>query len=332
MGWIFPRRATGALIGVLTVASLLTSACANKAADNDGDLGKLSQMTMATGSTGGTYFPLGGGIAQLWSNEIKGLRVTTQATGASVENLRLLKSGEVELVMSTNGVGTMALAGDGEFKGEKHDFVALGNIYPEVLQIVATEKSGIKTVEDMKGKRVALGPPGSGTEVTAKQVLGHYGLDPENDVKPFSDTFADAATKLQDGAIDAAFTVLSLPAAAILDVATSSKIRIVEITGPNLDKLLKEDPSFSKLEIPANTYPGQTKAAQTVTNWATLYGLPGLDEEQVYQLVKVLYEKGSGIEHSVAEQITLDTALEGLGETKLHPGAERYFKEKGALD
>ncbi|MGH3648157.1 MAG: TAXI family TRAP transporter solute-binding subunit, partial [Micromonosporaceae bacterium] len=289
MGWTFPRRAT-ALMAALTAASLLVAGCANKAEDAGRDLGKLSQMTMATGSTGGTYFPLGGGIAQLWTNEIKGLRVTTQATGASVENVRLLNGGEVELIMSTNGVGMMALAGDGEFKGEKHDFVALGNIYPEVLQIVATESSGIKTVEDMKGKRIALGPPGSGTEVTAKQVLSHYGLDPAKDVRPFSDTFADAASKLQDGVIDAAFTVLSMPAAAILDVATSSKIHIVDITGPNLDKLLKEDPSFSTLEIPANTYPGQTKPVQTVTNWATLYALPGLDEEQVYQLVKTLYE------------------------------------------
>ena len=331
MGWTFPRRATGALIGVLTAASLLTSACANNAEDTGRDLGKLSQMTMATGSTGGTYFPLGGGIAQLWTNEIKGLQVTTQATGASVENVRLLKSGEVELIMSTNGVGTMALAGNGEFKGEKHDFVALGNIYPEVLQIVASERSGIKTVEDMKGKRVALGPPGSGTEVTARQILSQYGLDPDSDIKPFSDTFADAASKLQDGSIDAAFTVLSLPAAAILDVATSAKIRIVDITGPDLDKLLKEDPSFSKLEIPAKTYPGQDEPVQTVTNWATLYGLPGLDEKQVYQLVKVLYEQGPEIEHTIAGQIKLDTALEGLGDTKLHPGAERYFKEKGAL-
>lgn len=328
---------------VLAAGALLLAACGEGGGggggvpgDDGGGVpgggGDSSNLTMATGSTGGTYFPLGGEIAQLWSNEIDGVKVTTQASGASVENVRLLESGEAELILAMNGSANQAKDGTGEFEdGAVKDLVALGNVYAEMLQIVATKGSGIESIEDMKGKRVVVGPPGSGTEVAARQILGYYGLDPETDIKPSQDTFSDAATKLRDGSTDAAFAALSLPAASIQEVATGNPITMVDISGEGLTKLLEEEPSFTEAEIPGGTYNGQDDAVTTVTNWATLYAKPDLDEETAYQLVKTMYDKSGDLEHEVAKQITLDTALEGLGSIELHPGAERYFKEKGAL-
>lgn len=313
----------------LAAAALLLVACGEDGDGGGGDGGALSDMVMATGSTGGTYFPLGGGMAEIWSNNVDGLRVTTQSSGASVENVVLLSNGEVQLMMAVNGVAADAVDSAGAFEGEEHDFVALGNVYPEVMQVVARADAGIETIADLAGKRVALGPPGSGTEVAAQQILQAYGINPDSDIEAFSDTFGDAAGRLRDGSVDAAFAILALPAGSIIEVATSTDIVIVDITGPELDQMLSDDPSLTALEVPAGTYPGQDEVAHTVTNWATLYGQRDLDEQQVYDIVRVLYENTGEIGHDVANQISIDTALDGLGPVELHPGAARYYEEQG---
>lgn len=313
----------------LAATALLLTACGDADGDGDEAGGARSEMVFATGSTGGTYFPLGGGMAEIWSNNIDGLRVTTQASGASVDNIVLLSTGEVELMMAVNGVAVDAIEGSGAFDGEEHDFVALGNVYPEVLQIVARADAGIDSIEDLAGKRVAIGPPGSGTELAARQILDYYGMDADQDIESFSDTFGDAADRLRDGTVDAAFAILALPAGSIIEVATSVDLVIVDITGPDLDRLIADDPSYTPLEVPADTYPGQEEVAYTVTNWATLYAQRGLDEQQVYDIVRVLYEHTDDIGTDVARQISIDTALDGLGPIELHPGAARYYEEQG---
>lgn len=328
------RRVNGStarrMAAPLAAAALLLAAGCGDNGDSGAEPGDAkSDMTLATGSTGGTYFPLGGGMAEIWTNNIEGLRVTTQATGASVDNVVLVSSGEVDLMMAVNGVAADAIEGTGAFEGEQHDFVALGNVYPEVLQIVARADAGIETIEDLAGKRVALGPPGSGTELAAKQILDNYGIDADNDIQPFSDTFGDAAVRLRDGSVDAAFAILALPAGSIIEVATATDLNIVNIIGPDLDRLLADDPSLTALEIPAGTYPGQDEVAHTVTNWATLYAQRSLNEDQAYDLVRVLYENTDEIGHDVGRQISIDTALDGLGPVDLHPGAVRYYEEQG---
>jgi TRAP transporter TAXI family solute receptor len=286
---------------------------------------------LATGSTGGTYFPLGGGMANVWTSEIDGLTVSVQASGASVENLRLLQAGEVELIMAVNGVAINALNGAGDFAGEDHDFTAIGNVYGEVTQIVARADADIETIADLAGKRVQIGPAGSGTELSARQILGAHGIDADSDIEAFQDTFGDAADQLRDGTVDAAFGILALPAASIIDVATSTDLVLVNIEGDALDQLLADDPSLSAVEVPVGTYPGQAEVAHWVTNWATLYAAPGLDEDQVYDLVRVLYEgmDPDTVGHAVASEIQLDTAIDGLGGVPLHPGAQRYYEEQG---
>ena len=325
------RSRTLRLAAAVAAGAMLLAACngEDEAADDDGDAaGDRVFLTMATGSTGGTYFPLGGAMAGVWNDNLDQVRVNTQSSGASVENLRLLQGGEVDMVLAVNGVAADAIDGAGEFEGEDYDFVTIGNIYGEVTQIVATAESGITTIADLEGQRVALGPPGSGTEVIARFILETQGIDPDNDIEAFNDTFGEASDGLRDGRLDAAFGILALPAGSIEEVANSVDITIVSIEGDLMDTLLEADPTLSALDIPAGTYTGQDTDAVTVTNWATLYAPADLDEDLVYDLTRVLYTENEAIANAVAvgEQIQLDTALDG-NDIAVHPGAQRFFDE-----
>ncbi|WP_176719893.1 TAXI family TRAP transporter solute-binding subunit [Desulfuribacillus alkaliarsenatis] len=296
-------------------------------APSPGDLNLL----MATGGTGGTYYPLGGSMANVWNRNIDGMNVTVQATGASVENLRLLASGEAELIMSMNGPATAAFEGTGAFEGNALDFRAAGVIYPEVMQVIAPVGTGIKSIEDLVGKRVSIGPPGSGTATSAEAILEAFGIDPDNDIRKFQDNFTDAARKLKDGELDAAFAVLAVPAANVIDITTATDVNVVNIQGEGLDRLLEMDPTFSPFEIPANTYDGQTETGYTVSQWAVLYVPTDMDEQVVYDLTRVMYERQPEIAtgHARGDQISLDNAMLGIDPVPFHPGALRYFQEVG---
>ncbi|GAA4888036.1 TAXI family TRAP transporter solute-binding subunit [Streptomonospora salina] len=328
---------TGRLAGATATAAAGVIALAGcGVGDSDsGSGGAGGELTMATGSTGGTYYPLGSEIAQIWSDNVEGVDVSTQSSGASVENMRLLDQGENELVMAINGVAANAVGGSADFADEPlsdPDAVrTLGNVYPEVLQIVATADSGIETIGDLEGKRVDIGPPGSGTAVAAEAVLEAYGMSTD-DVETFNGTFEDAASKLSDGQTDAAFAILALPAGSIEQVATSTDVRLVDITGDGLEQLTADNPSYSPLTIDAGTYSGQDEPAETVTNWATLYGTSELAEDTAYSLVKEMYERAGDIGHDVGSQIDLEKATDGSGSVEIHPGAQRFYEEEGVLE
>jgi uncharacterized protein len=330
---VHERKRTLRLAAAIAAGAMILAACNGDdgAADDNGEdaSGDRTFLTMATGSTGGTYFPLGGAMAGVWNDNIDTVRVNTQSSGASVENLRLLDGGEVDLILAVNGVADTADAGTGEFDGTPLDFVTIANIYGEVTQIVATADSGITEIADLAGARVALGPPGSGTEVIARTILEAQGIDPDNDITAFNDTFGEAADGLRDGRLDAAFAILALPAGSIEEVATSVDITIVSIPQDLLDTLIADDPTLSALTIEAGTYSGQAEDAVTVTNWATLYATLDLDEDLAYELTRVLFEETESIANAVAvgSQIQLATALDG-NTIDVHPGAQRYYDEQ----
>ncbi len=328
------------LLALLLALSLVAAGCGGsqeepkEQGEQQQSGGETTKLFLATGSTGGTYYPLGGAMAKVWNDNIEGLNVTAQSTGASVENIRLLASGQTELAMAMNGPAQAAWLGKGDFEGKPlNNFRAVGVIYPEVMQIVTPTDSGIQTVADLKGKRVSIGPVGSGTASSALKILAAYGLDPEKDIQKFQDTFADAARKLKDGQLDAAFAVLAVPAGSIIDVTTSTPVTIVDIEGEGLQKLLEADPAFTPYDIPGGTYKGQDEVAHTVSQWAVLYVKEDLPEDLIYQMTKVMYEKTDEIAkgHARGEQITIDNALKGIEPVEFHPGAVKYYKEKGMM-
>lgn len=328
------KRALLLILATLMVVSLALAGCSSKSTEGEqaaGETGKKLELLFATGGTSGTYYPLGGAIANVWNENIEGINVTVQPSGASIENIKLLATGQADICMAMNNIADQAWKGEGEFGQPLKNFKAVGVVYPEVVQGVALKEAGILKPEDMKGKRVALGPTGSGTQAATKVILQAAGLDVK-DVQAEYATFGDAIMKMKDGQLDAAWNVIAVPGAAIVDLNTSRDINLIEIDDELLAKIKEIYPLVSRYVIPANTYEGIDKEVKTISFQAVLYVREDLDEDTVYQLTKIMYEKTADIAkgHAKGEQIKLEKALDGVT-TDFHPGAIKYYKEKGLM-
>lgn len=303
---------------------------AEAAADGGASAGTAQDLVMGTGSTGGTYFALGGAMANAINNKLSDqkINITAQSTGASVENLNLIQAGEMDLGIAMNNVAAAAQEGTGAFSAPLTNVKAIGVVYNEVYQIVANAAStDAETVEELKGLKIAVGPAGSGTVVLTEQIFEAAGVDINKDIERQSDSFGDAATKMQDGHIDAACNTLAVPASAIVEMTTSMDLKYINIS----DEILEQLPSyFTRKVIPAGTYPKQEKDCETVTCKAALYCSADLDEETVYQITKAFYTSGEEIAaaHETGKEINVETCLEGIT-TPIHPGAAKYYKELG---
>ena len=286
-------------------------------------------VNIATGGTSGTYFPLGGAMAEIWNKNIKGMNATAQSTGASVANVNMLKEGKVEVIMVQNDIAYYAATGTEMFKDKKvDDILGLVTLYPETIQIVARAESNIKTIADLKGKKIAVGAAGSGTEANARQILGEAGIT-YNDITPQYLSFAEAANNLKDGNIDAAFLTAGHPTAAVQDIAAQHKIVLIPIEDDLADKVIKRYPFYTKVNIPANTYNGVTEPAKALAVMAMLASSSKLDEKTVTAMLTTLYANTDRIKaaHKVGEKIKKETAKDGMP-IKLHPGAEKFFGAK----
>jgi len=305
---------------------------AEKPAEKPADSGKKQEMILGTGSTGGTYYPLGGEIAALWSKNVEGVNVTSTASAASIENLAKIGSGEFDLGMTVHLPARDAVNGEGEFAGHKiTNFGFIGHVYPEVLQILVREESGINTIADLKGKRIAVGPGGSATAVLSKIILEAYGVK-EGEYEAFSEGFGAAKDRVQDGTIDASFGILGVPASSIAELNAATKdAKILEITGPELDQIVEKS-GYGAFTIPAGTYEWINKDIHTISAYAIMVAsLDKVSEEQAYNLTKTMIEKSGEVTHAQAKYMTKENALNGSDGLPFHPGAEKYYKEIGLI-
>jgi len=306
-------------------------------------------FAIATGGTGGTYYPLGGVLAQALSNKIPNLIITAQSGNASVANCNLIKNHEIESGFVQNNVAYAAYNGIAQFEGNPvPNLRAIASLYPETIQIVAREGAGIKTVADLKGRKLIPGDRGSGTEVDCKAVLWGIGLAYDDFASVDWLSFAGAAQRLKDRQADVAFITAGWPTAAITELATTSDITLVPLDDATIAKIIKQYPFYAKVIIPAGTYRGvdvDTPAITTMAQWVVDADVP---EETVYQLTKALWDKGSFVLRKAGDQaaeapsgaeimaqahvkgkdVTLKTALDGVA-IPLHPGAARFYREKG---
>lgn len=287
-------------------------------------------LNIATGGTAGTYYPLGGAMADIWKNSIPGLNPSVQSTGAAVANVNMLKDGSVDVIFVQNDIAYYAFSGEEMFKDNKYeDIRGLAALYPETIQIVALKNKNINSVTDLKGKKVAVGAPGSGTEANARQILEAAGLT-YNDINVQYLSFGDAANNMKDGNIDAAFVTAGMPTAAVTDISASTDINIVEISDEIADKLIQKYPFYVKTPVPSGTYKGQDAEVKTVSVMSMLAVSKDMDEELAYNLTKALYENTDRLKaaHAMGEKITIDTAKDGMS-IDLHPGAAKYYTEQG---
>lgn len=291
-------------------------------------------LRIGTGGTAGTYYPVGKLIADIVSQPGK-ILATAQASNGSLGNVIAVASGAIETGFSQADVATWAETGTGIFEGRPRlpGLRLIANLYPESLHIVVRKDSGIKTVADLKGKRVALDEPGSGTLISARQILSAYGLK-EKDISPEYIKPNQAADKLISGSLDAFFFTGGAPAAAIADLAAAGiDIALLPIDGPPAEHLRARSPFLHVDTIPAGTYKG-VAAVQTLAVSAQWVTSEKINAELIYQVTKTLYgeagQKALASGHPKGKFITLGNATKGAG-IPFHPGAERYYREVGAL-
>lgn len=289
---------------------------------------------IGTGGTAGTYYPVGGMIANAVSQNTK-IVATAQASNGSVGNVNGIAGGAMEAGFSQSDVATWAQTGTGIWEGKPaiSGLRAIANLYPESLHIVVKKGAGIKSVADLKGKRVALDEPGSGTLVNARVVLAAYGIT-EKDLKPEYIKPNQAGDKMKDGALDAFFFTGGAPAGAIAELASSGAgIDLLPIDGPQADALRKSSPFFAVDNIPAETYKG-VGAVKTLAVGAQLVTSDKADTETVYQFTKAMYgdaaQKLLQAGHAKGKYITVKNAVQGVG-IPFHPGATKFYKEAGVL-
>lgn len=290
------------------------------------------QLSIATGGVAGTYYPIGTGIAYAVNNASAGMVMSVEATGASVANCRLLQNKSVDFALVQTDVAYSAVNGQRDFisQGKLSNIQGVACLYPETIQIITLADSGIKTVSDLKGKNVVMGDRGSGSWFNAIDILTAYNLT-ENDVKPSAVKLAQAAEMMKNGQVDAAFWTGGAPTAAITDLATTSDIYIVPISGDARTKLMNMSSFYAQYTLPANTYRGITASTETVTVMSMLVVHKDILTDDVYNLCKAMYDGSNSINkypHSVAKNITKASALIGMS-VPLHPGAQKYFTEQG---
>ena len=303
---------------------------------------------IGTGGTAGTYYPIGGLIANAISNPpgsracedggscgVPGLVATAVASNGSVGNVNAINGGALEAGFSQSDVAYWAQTGTGLWEGQPavEKLRLIANLYPESIHLVARKDAGIDSVADLKGKRVSLDEPGSGTLVDAKIILEAFGLS-EADVTPEYLKPDQAADRMRDGAMDAFFFVGGYPAGAIAELASQHDVVLVPITGPEIDKLRETYSFFAADSVPAGTYNGQDADVATISVGAQLVTSADLPEDLVYGIVKALYNENTqklfAAGHAKGKMITLDTATLGAG-IPFHPGAEKFYKEVGKL-
>jgi TRAP transporter TAXI family solute receptor len=289
---------------------------------------------IGTGGTAGTYYPVGGMIANAVSQPGK-IIVTAQASNGSVANVNGIAGGAMESGFSQADVATWAQKGTGIYEGKPNvpDLRLIANLYPESVHIVVKKGSGIKSVADLKGKRVALDEPGSGTLVNARIILAAYGIK-ESDIRPEYIKPNQAGDKMKDGALDAFFFVGGAPAGAIAELASSGAgIELLPLDGAAAEALRKTSPFFSSDNIPAATYK-DVPAVNTLAVGAQWVTSAKADAETVYQVTKALYseatQKTLAAGHAKGKLITLKNAVLSAG-IPFHPGAEKFYREAGAL-
>ncbi len=303
---------------------------------------------IGTGGTAGTYYPIGGLIANAISNPpgsracedggscgVPGLIATAVASNGSVGNVNSINGGQLEAGFSQSDVAYWAQSGTGLWEGQPavEKLRLIANLYPESIHLVARKDAGIASVSDLKGKKVSLDEPGSGTLVDAKIILEAFGLS-EADIQPEYLKPDQAADRMRDGAMDAFFFVGGYPAGAIAELASQHDVTLVPITGPEVDKLRETYSFFAADSIAAGTYNGQDAEVATISVGAQLVTSADLSEELVYGITQALFnettQKLFANGHAKGKFITLDNAVQGAG-IPFHPGAEKFYKEAGKL-
>jgi TRAP transporter TAXI family solute receptor len=336
---VAPRQRPRLLLAAGIATSVLLAACGGGDSDGGGGGGggadetaaeeRNENLTFATGGTGGVYYPYGGGIANVISAELPGVVVTVQETNASVDNMLLLESDQAQLALALGDVVSDAVNGENTFE-QPIDVCSLGNLYNNFVHFFTTADTGIKTIEDLKGKRVSPGAVGSASEVTADRIMQAAGLDPQTDIERAQLGVAETVAAIQDGTVDAGAWSGGLPTGAIVDLASTDELVLIP-TGEYAEPLAEEyGDYYFEGEIPAGTYEGQDEASPQVVSPNILVVRSDMDESLQEDIARVIFENKEQLTtvHPAAEELDPKTAGE-VSFIETCPGAQTYFDSAG---
>ncbi len=288
-------------------------------------------INIGTGSTGGTYYPVGAGMAKVWNSAVPGMKANAQSTGGTAQNLALLGKGEAEVIFA-DGLYFFAYEGKGAFEGKPmKELRGLVPLYAEPIHFLVAKGSNIKSIQDLKGKRVSVGAVGSGTEVTVRTLLKVAGIDPDKDIRAENLGLSDTAGAFADKNIDAALTVGALGIAGVVEITTLGTAEFRDIPADVIAKLGKELPYYLPFDIPANTYKDQTKPVKAMASWNVLITTEKLGDEDAYKMTKALYEHKQDILNISTRLASMSPENLKYIQVPLHKGSEKYYKEIGAV-
>ena len=292
-------------------------------------LARTEFVSIGTGGTGGIYYPYGGGVAEIWTKYAEGVRAVAEVTGASVENVRLAHKGETVIGEVMGDVAVAGYKGLSKFKGKKHDILSMAIMYPNLLQVVTLKKYGITNIEQIKGKNISSGSPGSGTNFMAETVFKALGI-PLDSYKDSRLSFTESANALRDGTIEVGVWSVGPGTSSILDLATTHDIHIINFTTAQQKKILAANTQYSAVDLAGGVYRGVDAAVPTIGVWNVMICQAGLSADLVYKLVKSLYEHQDYLLkiHPSASYTTPENAVK-YSPIPLHPGTIKYLKEKG---
>jgi TRAP transporter TAXI family solute receptor len=290
------------------------------------------QLSIATGGTGGVYYPMGGGLAEIINAQVEGYSATAEVTGASVENMGLIATGDADLAIALADTVAQAYSGTGRFEGQQLPMVrGLASLYANMVQIVTLDGSGITSLEDLRGKRVSIGAPGSGTEVNAAAILSANGIS-YDDIEEQRLNFNETADALANGDIDAGFWSVGAPTSSILNLSTTNNIVILELTDAQLEAARAADATFAVTTLAGGTYTG-------VDSDITVLGIPNvlvvseeMSDDLAYAITRAMFENIADLQavHPAANETTVEFTIAATP-VPLHPGAIRYYEEIGTM-
>jgi len=314
------RRILSYLIGAAFLLMIALAGIANA----------QQQMTIGTASLGGAFYPVGTGIAEIVTKYAPGIKMTAEVTGGSTENPRLVGTGQTDIGITNANHAFQAYGGEAPFT-KKYEIAALGALHGSVLHIVTIDGTGVKAIPDLKGKKIAAGPTGGGSVPMIKAVLSVYpGLRFE-DLKPSYVSYSDGITALKDGNVQAALVGAGVPAAAVMELGVSHKVRFVEISEEKMAEFTKRYPYYSREVIPAAVY--KTDKDAVVMGVRNLLVVSSkMSEKTAYEIAKAIYSNLDKLAayHASVKNVTMKDALQVTG-VPIHPGALKFFKEKGLI-
>ena len=289
---------------------------------------KTTFISIGTGGTGGVYYPYGGGVAEIWSKYVKGVKAVAEVTGASVENVKLAHKGETVTGMVMADTVIAGYEGLSKFNGKKHNILSAAIMYPNVMHVVTLKKSGITNIEQVKGKNISTGSPGSGTNFMAEAMFKALGI-PLDSYKDSRLSFTETANALRDGTIEVGFWSVGPPTSSIMDLSTTHDISVIEITPEQTKKIVAYDKAYTSVDLFGGSYRGVDKPVPTIGVMNVIIAQTSLDTDLVYNLVKALYEHNDYLVkiHPLAAFTTPENAVK-YAPIPLHPGTIKYLKEK----